>query len=263
MSGKVPPMQMYPFYDELTVPRAESFTARLYRLVRPIRWLIPIPLHTFFPLLYELYLLWMRLTTLSTPRRFRGRSDLLVNLGAGDTGRPGWINVDIFRAPGVNCRYDCRRRLPFADGSVRGIFCEHFLEHLDYSEEVPRFLSECRRVLQPGGVLRVVVPDAGRYLKAYCQAGWKALARLRPLEAGRVDYYYKFPYRTRMELINMIFRQGHQHKYAYDYETLEFVLLRYGFSRVIQQQYGQSLLPELALDREDRAAESLYVEAIR
>lgn len=263
MHEPAPPSGMYPFYDELRIPRADSITRRLYDVVRPFRRLIPIPLHTAFPLLYEVYLVLLRLASRGASRRWRGQTGLLVNLGVGGSGKPGWVNVDIFPAPGVNCLYDCRKHLPFANNAVRGIFCEHFVEHLDYSEELPHFLSECRRVLQPGGVLRIIVPDAGRYLRAYAAGDWDALAALRPLEAGRTDVHFKFAYRTRMELINMIFRQGHHHKYAYDLETLAFVLRRYGFAHVVRQQFGHSLLPVLAIDRAERAPESLYVEAVK
>lgn len=263
MPESLPPSGVYPFYDELRVPRADSITRKLYDAIRPLRRLIPIPLHTFFPLLYEIYLVFLRLASLGEPRRWREQAGLLVNLGSGGNGKPGWVNVDIFPAAGVNCLYDCRKKLPFASNSVRGIFCEHFVEHLDYTEELPHFLSECRRVLQPGGVLRIIVPDAERYLRAYAADDWAALAALRPLEAGRVDAHFNFAYRTRMELINMILRQGHHHKYAYDLETLAFVLRRYGFAHVVRQQFGHSLLPELAIDWTERASESLYVEAVK
>ena len=64
-----------------------------------------------------------------------------------------------------------------------------------------------------------------------------------------------------MELINVVFRQGHEHKFAYDFATLHFVLQRYGFSTVVRQGYGKSLMPELCLDQAVRASESLYVDA--
>jgi len=263
MSKPIPPIDTYPFYGDLVTPKPDGITHTLYRAVRPFRRLIPIPLHTFFPLLYELYLIFVRLSALGTPRRFHDQRDLLVNLGSGSSGRPGWVNVDIFKASGVTCRIDCRKKLPFADNSVRGILCEHFLEHIDYSEELPHFLSECHRVLQPGGVLRIIVPDAGRYLRAYADDDWDELARLRPLEKGHFDPHFKFAYRTRMELINMVFRQGHHHKFAYDSETLAFVLRRYGFEQIVQQQFRQSILPELAIDSPERASESLTIEAIK
>ena len=66
-----------------------------------------------------------------------------------------------------------------------------------------------------------------------------------------------------MELINVVFRQGFEHKYAYDYETLEFLLHRYGFSNVQQQKFGESWMEELSIDWERRASESLYVEAMK
>jgi hypothetical protein len=47
-------------------------------------------------------------------------------------------------------------------------FTEHFLEHLDYYEEAPRFLDGMpSRLCEPGGLLRVIVPDGGKYLHAY------------------------------------------------------------------------------------------------
>ena len=162
--------------------------------------------------------------------------------------------------PGVNCVHDCRYGLPFPDGSVRGIFSEHFFEHLDYIDDAPAFLDECRRVMTRDGVLRLVVPDAGRYLHAYAQGGWDGLTTLRPLRDGHVDAYYGTVYETPMEVINAVFRQGVEHKYAYDLETLVCLLERHGFM-ASQCQFGSSDTSEMVLDSAERASESLYVEA--
>jgi predicted SAM-dependent methyltransferase len=194
-------------------------------------------------------------------RRYRAADNLLVNLGAGAEGRTGWVNVDVCGDPSVDCVYDCRKSLPFPDESVRGIFCEHFLEHIDYTEELPYFLSECHRVLKKGGILRVIVPDAEKYLRAYCDGGWEKLSQLRPLDADRSDSYFHCKYNTPLELINVVFRQGHEHKFAYDLTTLLFVLQRYGFEEVAHQEYGRCLLPDLCLDQVLRSSESLYVDA--
>ena len=48
-----------------------------------------------------------------------------------------------------------------------------------------------------------------------------------------------------MQLINAVFRQGQEHKYAYDYETLRLVLRQSGFSKVVPQTCGKSLDPEM------------------
>jgi predicted SAM-dependent methyltransferase len=255
MSNPPPRLGMYPYYDEIV-----SQSTGLKRLFFN---LLPIPLHTFFPLRQEIYLALVRLRSPYERIRYSQRKELLVNIGAGSKGKRGWINVDMVKAPEINCVYDCRKELPFTTGSVRGIFCEHFFEHLDYTEEVPFFLNECHRVLKNGGVLRLILPDVGRYLQAYIEPGWDQLSDLRPLDEGHVDRDYRCQYRTKMELINMVFRQAYRHKYAYDFETLEFLLSRYAFSKVVLQEFNQTLMPELRIDSAERATESLYVEAVK
>jgi predicted SAM-dependent methyltransferase len=222
-----------------------------------------LPRHTAVALAFELGLDRIRKNAAGMRRRYASARGLLVNIGAGSHGKAGWVNVDVAAHPNVDCLYDCRRSLPFADRSVRGIFCEHFLEHLDYTEEVPYFLSECLRVLEPGGVIRIVVPDIRRYMEAYVRGGWKRLEKIRPLKPGRRDAYFGCRYNTRMELLNVVLRQGHQHKFGYDLETLRFLLERYGFARIARRGFGRSASPELLLDVPFRASESLYVEAAR
>lgn len=221
------------------------------------------PRHAVAPFRFELRMLKLRRRASLTRRRYRGARDLLVNLGSGPHGKPGWVNVDISREHAVNCVYDIRRDLPFEEGSVAGIFCEHVLEHLHRKEETPIFLRECLRVLAPGGALRVIVPDCGRYLQAYAQQGWAALDTLRGTDAAHRDPYFAVSYRTKMELVNMLFRQDGEHQYAYDAETLLLDLRDAGFGRVVEQRFGVSVDPRLLLDQPSRATESLYVEAIK
>jgi predicted SAM-dependent methyltransferase len=203
----------------------------------------------------------VRIKSFRARRRFRDLDDALVNIAPGCHGKSGWVNIDAWPAPLVTCVYDCRKSLPFPDGSVRAIFCEHFLEHMDYGEEVPVFLSECRRVLKPTGVLRLIVPDAEKYLLAYVAGGWDELVKIRGLDENHRDSFRA--YNTPMELINMVFRQRWQHKFSYDFTTLEFVLRKCGFPTVVRQHFGKSAIPELCLDRAFRAPESIYVEAMR
>jgi predicted SAM-dependent methyltransferase len=254
----IPPLEIFPNYQQRLATR--SGLSRLLLTAFPF-----IPRHAYHPFLSEMRIALA--TTMGSPARvrraFRNRKDLLVNIGCAEEGKPGWVNVDVVRAAGVNCIYDCRRDLPFADASVRGIFTEHFLEHIDYTEELPSFLSECHRVLVPGGVMRIIVPDAERYIRAYCAEGWDDLTAVRRLNPDHTDGHYGSRFHTKMEVVNAVFRQYFEHKYAYDFATLEFVLRRYGFDEVLHQSVGQSCRPELAIDKPDRAAESLYVEAVK
>ena len=193
-------------------------------------------------------------------RHFAEQRGLLVNIGSGKMGKEGWINVDLFPARGVNCVYDSRKSLPFANESVKAIFTEHFFEHIDYTEEVPLFLRECWRVLEPGGVIRIIVPDSEKYIRAYCE-GWDALRVLRGVKEDGVDPYFPNTYKNAMELFNTVFRQEYQHKWMYDFDNLRDVLEHFGFADVARCVVGESRLEGLAIDTPARAHESLYVEA--
>lgn len=230
----------------------------------PFRLLLKFfPLHLLTQVRFEFSVLLNRLRHGRTRRRWKSQRGLLVNLGCGNTGRAGWVNVDAFPAAGVNCVCDCRRGLPFDNASCAGIFTEHFLEHVDYTEEVPLLLDECNRVLVSGGVIRVVVPDGGRYLRCYALPGWDELSLLRGLSSDHDDPYSNCRFRTKMEVVNEIFRQGTQHKYAYDEATLTQVLLDAGFTRIETKSFGVSADMRLVLDQSGRAHESLYVEGIK
>lgn len=227
--------------------RSERFPYRLLLRV--------LPLHAIKTLRYEAEMTIVRLTHRPTDPRFRQGMGVLVNIGCGHSGKEGWVNIDGSRAPGVTCVYDCRRRIPLHTDCARAIFSEHLLEHLDYEEEAPQFFAECRRILQPGGVLRVVVPDGRRYLEAYAAGGWEDLKAFSPLLMAHDGF------RTPMEVINAHFRQGGQHRFSYDYDTLSNLLSRCGFDDVQECGFAQSRLVELAIDNPLRASESLYVEA--
>ena len=236
----------------------------------PVRVLLKmLPLHTLIELDSEARLGWLRLTRRGVDRRYSSANDLLVNVGCGAEGRVGWVNIDSAGAPGVDLVRDCRTAIPLPPASARGIFTEHFLEHLDYYEEAPRFLGECRRVLQPGGILRIIVPDGSKYLKSYCSGDLEEFAGFSPLmdmtpESDVAPFSVNrdiVPFRTKMEVVNFHFRQNGQHRFSYDFETLARLLEDSGFESVAQSEFGRSRLPELAIDQAARAQESLVVEA--
>lgn len=66
-----------------------------------------------------------------------------------------------------------------------------------------------------------------------------------------------------MEFINAVFRQGIEHKFAYDFETLELHLREAGFEMVFMQDYLRTMSAHPPLDSPQRQTESLYVEAIK
>ncbi len=94
----------------------------------------------------------------------------LLNLGCGRRFHPAWLNLDLHPTdPLVTAGNVLSGRLPFPDASFDVVYHSHLLEHLPAEAALP-FLKECRRVLQPGGVLRVVVPDLEQIAQLYLQA---------------------------------------------------------------------------------------------
>ena len=190
--------------------------------------------------------------------RLRHCRDLSLNVGSGGRGRPDWINLDVStHHADLYCTHDLRRPLPLADGAARRIFAEHVIEHIDFNDDVPRVFAEFRRVLQDGGVVRIIVPDAERYMRAYFDRGsepWKELGFAQGLPADM---------QTNMELVNHVFHQRGEHCFGWDFATMEHALRRAGFQHVIRQSFGQSIDPPLAIDQPNHAPYSLYVEAVK
>lgn len=56
--------------------------------------------------------------------------------------------------------------LPFDDGSIEAVRCSHALEHFPHGQ-IADVLKEWVRVLQPGGELRIAVPDFGKIAENY------------------------------------------------------------------------------------------------
>jgi len=209
---------------------------------------------------FEWYV-WRNTHRSNARKAFANEQNLYVNAGAGAQGRPGWVNVDAYPNEGVNCLWDFRNGLPFAPGSVKGLFSEHMFEHLDYVLEAPKFLQHAFSSLQSGGTVRLIVPDAGKYLAAYMAEGWSELILTRPLLDGNKDTFSEQRFQTKMELINEVFRQGGEHKFAWDFETLSLALRRVGFVDIQRRSFNVGFDEKLLIDSPIRAAESLYVEA--
>lgn len=99
----------------------------------------------------------------------------LLNIGCGSRVHPDWINIDIVAlAPNVIV-HNISEGLPFGDDSADAVYHSHVLEHLRHSD-APKFLAECFRILAPGGVMRVVVPDLETICRLYLKALDSALA---------------------------------------------------------------------------------------
>jgi len=102
-------------------------------------------------------------------------SSPMANFGCGTTLHASWDNYDHRpSSPGVR-PLELRQPLPLADGVYEVVYSSHTLEHLPRNK-VPRILSEFRRVLKPGGILRIVVPDLELMARTYLRELERAAA---------------------------------------------------------------------------------------
>lgn len=172
-----------------------------------------------------------------------------LNWGSSSHTAPGWINSDLRPKPGVDLVADIRRGLPLASGCLDYAVSVHALPEIPYPELVP-VLAELRRVLKPGGTLRLVLPDLDRAIEAY-RRGDESYFKVGPEDAGSLSG----------RLIVQMLWYG----YSRSLFTAEFtaeLLVKAGFDRVAHCSYRetQSSFAEIvALD--NREDESLYVEA--
>jgi predicted SAM-dependent methyltransferase len=88
-----------------------------------------------------------------------------LNWGCGPTPAAGWINADLLSAPGIELSGDIRDGLALPDDSIDYAVSIHGLQDLPYLDVLPA-LRELRRVLRPGGVLRLALPDLERSIEA-------------------------------------------------------------------------------------------------
>lgn len=109
---------------------------------------------------------------------------VLCNLGCGARHHPDWLNID-FRGDGKSVfTWDLRNGIPLTDGSCDVVYSSHAIEHFDRNG-ARQFLSECRRVLKPAGILRLVAPDMEGIVRAYLTC----LEDIRRGEIGAIERY--------------------------------------------------------------------------
>ncbi len=177
-----------------------------------------------------------------------------LHLACGTMYKEGWINIDNNSDNNIeklDYNWDLRFALPFDDNSADFIYNEHFLEHLTV-EEGQRAIKDFLRVLKPGGVMRVAMPDLTAMIATYQDSNWKE--RLAPYFK---QYGLEF-IQTRAELLNINFRAW-GHKWLYDWEELERRLKEAGGDNIMKMSIYKSSHPELC-NLETRSGSTLIAE---
>lgn len=215
---------------------------------------------------YEVDMVLLRTRCALSRRQKRQENDLAqrrhlkLHLGCGNALLLGWINVDCYppqEVPGIEVlMIDMRCKWPLADGSVAALFSEHFLEHLPFDTVRGHILQQIRRILEPGGRVRIGVPNGEYFVEQFVASRQGAADPL--YEQARQD-------KTPMTMLNEI-TNGFGHYFAYDFETMARILGEAGFAEIRRMKPGHTEVEAFkGLDRTDpwRMAMSLYVEATR
>jgi predicted SAM-dependent methyltransferase len=208
-----------------------------------------------------------------------------INLGCGPVQPRGWINVDGSNRAWLANRlwvvdrlmvglgllpktefgrhvtvHDLKKPLPFADGAAACIYAGELWEHFEYPDAA-RLTQECFRVLAPGGVLRICVPDGAAFWETYLELYREQLGRppgqrnAKPLR-DHVGMYFR-DIATRRIVLGSI---GHTHKWQFDEVQLVELLASAGFVDVARASFHRSRIDDVAAVEN---SDFLIVEAVK
>ncbi|WP_428938781.1 class I SAM-dependent methyltransferase [Fontivita pretiosa] len=220
--------------------------------------------------------------TTSVPKSAQAGTDgLYVQYGCGLSSPEGWLNFDASptlrtqRVPVLrtlvggklgpifppSARYgDIRKGLPVADQSCAGVYCSHVLEHLALSD-FRVALRNTLRILKPGGIFRLVMPDlhvlASEYLARYGDPD-ASMKFMKDSCFGQENRPRGFIGYLREWIGNA------QHRWLWDFPSLERELRQAGFADIRRAQFGDSSDPHFAaVEDRNRWDRGLGAECVR
>ena len=184
---------------------------------------------------------------------------LYIQYGCGWDAPEGWVNFDasptlrIERLPVFgrrlsamvkrnpvpfpdNVRYgDIVKGLPLGDETCRSVYCSHVLEHLGL-DDFRKALANTKRLLQPGGIFRLVLPDLAFYVSQYLASASPdaALEFMRTTGLG-VSSRARGVKGFMQELMG-----NSRHRWMWDYPSLERELDQAGFKQIRKALLGDS-----------------------
>lgn len=193
-----------------------------------------------------------------------------LNLGSGPKAPDGWISVDrspalllsrlpflqfllvrtgvIHQAQAVSwdrgvMRHDMRR-LPYTNGSVDAVYSSHALEHV-YLAEAKEVVREVYRVLGPGGIFRLALPDGDQMVRDFIKSSDSG-----DMMAGEaynrrlLAHPEQRP--SRSEQVRLIFG-GHVHRWQPTRTQVRQILEGVGFVKVDEWTFLRGRLEGLAM----------------
>lgn len=203
-----------------------------------------------------------------------------LNLGAGNKATPGWVCIDrspnllLSRIPLLKTalrkagilkaghmgtwdreivRQDMRK-LTYAGSSVSAVYSSHALEHIYYDEAVT-VLWEIFRVLEPGGIVRLALPDSTELARQLLEA------ESSPEAARHFNKELRaFPDSPHKGLRRIVAKaSGDTHRWQPTPALVESMLADTGFVNIVRREFHQGELPDLAAI--ETKPDSFFLEA--
>ena len=218
-----------------------------------------------------------------------------LNIACGPNVFPNWINIDkvdmseyiefLRRGPTVGMppeqkrlaervrasptefvQRDIRKGIPYGDGTVDLIVAGQFIEHLNPMYEAPSFVRECRRVLKPGGIVRISTPDFGLILDRFREGDLLEFAHEQP-EAYRTakSEWTRLGYILFGSLGPCSTSENYEgHQMAYSEASILELLQYAGFADITFWRPGRSQSPVIEVECVDTGvSHSLFAEATK
>ncbi len=182
--------------------------------------------------------------------------------------------------------HDLRKGIPFESGTVDAVYHSHVLEHIDRNF-VDTFLLEIKRVLKPGGILRIVVPDMENLCREYishidiCEKNIQEidshdqyisniLEQSVRRDAHGTEKQNIFRKTIERMLLGDARKRGETHQWMYDRFNLRNILEKLGFDSIELKDFNNSNIPDwnsYSLEVDENGKEykpgSLYIETVK
>lgn len=192
--------------------------------------------------------------------------EIKLNVGASPIwSKSGWFTLD-HKASRSTAEVvaGTATKIDLPDDTCSVIFCSHMFEHIPHTE-LKFVVAEFFRVLQPGGVLRILTPDLKKLATAYVNNDkeffFKALDEDNNIRTdlglgGSFMNFIVSPGQDTALFTRTLdrFIGGYAHLHCYDFEMLQLILSRNGFVDIQHREFCQSNLNDFE--------EPLHVEGL-
>lgn len=163
-----------------------------------------------------------------------------LDIGCGTNPTPGFIACDARKLRGVQHVFDFgHERWPFKDNTASEIMMQHSLEHVSF-RRLPFVLGEARRVLMPGGLLTIRIPDLrfiiDRYLSGEITPEYPPDEDFIASNFGGNPRALTPGWWAVLKLFSGQDYQGNEHRFCFDFETLKSVLALQGFPNAVRRR---------------------------